>query len=228
VSQFEQALEIIKQYGCIMSKVLAHMLNIKPGQAFRMLQDLACKGKITIYSLGMAYTYCVEPPGGVATMCNDTIVYLDARKIAREITQKIERGTRTVKPSRLEQLRSFALCPVLMNVAWNALRVMLGDSAMVMVIRRKKALVVHNPRAALERLKQVAESGVLPLEPITLPCMQKREEQKKEPVIPIIVYMPEALVGKLDALVASGVYRNRSAVVREAIRKLLEERGEHV
>ena len=228
MSQSEQALEIIKQYGCIMNKVLTHMLGIKPGQAFRVLQDLACEGKITVYPFGMVYTYCVEPPGGIAAVCNGTIVYFDVCKIAREMAQKIERGTRTIRPSRLEQLRPFVLCPVLMNVAWNALRVMLGDSAMVMIMHHKKALVVHNPRAALERLKQVVESGVLLLEPIVLPCTQKRKKQKKEPVIPINVYMPEALVGKLDALVASGVYKNRSAAVREAVRKLLEERGEHV
>jgi hypothetical protein len=225
--RLSEALDAIRWYGCVTNRTLARALGIEPKHAVYVLYRLTCEGRIAVYPLGAVYAYCAGPPGVIAVTCNDAIVYLDVRRIAGEVMCKIERGTRVVRPSRLEGLRPLASCPVLMSAAWHVLRAVLDDSAMVTVIRHKRALVVHNPRAALERLRQAVESGVLPLEPVSLPCRQKGERRRKETAVAITVYMPEALVRELDALVASGAYKNRSAAVREAVRVLLRGRGGH-
>jgi hypothetical protein len=223
----EKALGVIRQYGCVTNKTVARALGIEPRRVPYVLYRLACEGRIAAYQLGAVYAYCAGPPGVIAVTCNDAVVHLDVRRIAGEVMCRIERGTRAVRPSRLEGLRPLVSCPALMSAAWHVLRALLDGVSVEMSAAGGRALVVTDPRAAAERLRRAMQSGALQLEPVRYGCSSRGRRQGGERMVQAGFHVPREWLKRLDWLVRRGAYRSRSEAVREALKKLIESYRGH-
>jgi hypothetical protein len=224
----DRALGVVKQHGCITVNALALVAGMSRFQAYYALLLLGCAGKTVAYPLGMVHAHCAGLLDGVTVMCGGRIARLDFAKIAAEVLLAVELGTRYVRPSRLESLRELVQCPSVMSAAWSALRAVLGSAGIEVAVRGGKVLAVVDVGTAVERLKQVVETGVLHVEPLRRACPDRKERQVKERMALVTVHVPPGWIEMLDALVRSGAYRSRSEAVRDAVKKLVDSYRGHV
>ena len=235
----EALLELLRRHGCASGDALAHFLGLTHAQAYYALLLLAWRGLVARYALGRAVAWCAGgPPGTLLVRCGGRLLHLGVGRLAEEAARLVESGLRALRPARLARALLGAGCAKTVETVAAILRAALGDAAEKVRSGRGVMLLVADPEAAVERLRRVAESGVLPLEPAPLPARTARllprsaswsqNSARRGRMVMVTFYLPASMLEWLDSMVKRGAFHSRSEAIREALRRLWEEeaRGE--
>jgi hypothetical protein len=213
-------LETVRQHGCITTGALARLACLTETQAEYALRLLWQRGSVRRYALGRVCLWCADgPPGSALVLCQGALVRVNVARLADAAARAVESGARLLRPPRLAPRQ----CMPALHVAAALLRAALAGSAVEYPYGRcRTALLVTDPRAAAERLRRVAETGTLPLEP-DQPPNGPLSPRPRERMVLVTVHVPREWIERLDRLVRRGIFPSRSKAVRAALRGLIDK-----
>jgi hypothetical protein len=161
-------LELLSR-GCATAGALAQMLGVSDSRAEALLMRMERGGLVARHYLFSVIAWC--PAGSerlqsVLVPCGSDVVAIDVRGLAETVAVLVEMGARTLRPVRLARLLGLRCAGAALRAVAGVLRLML-DGALVERRRgRRLLLIVTDPRAAVERLRRIAETGILQLDPV--------------------------------------------------------------
>jgi hypothetical protein len=215
----DAALELVRLRGCLTTGAVVLLAGLTRSQAEYALRQLWQQGAVRRYKLGRVDAWCAGPdrPGAIGTRCGGRVSYISARRLARTALELVMSGTRALRPA---SLAAGACGGAHYGLARAILALALDGCAVEDRRSGRRVILVTDPQCAAERLRQVAESGALPLRPLSPPPLRAQGRAS-----PVPVHVPREMLEALDGLVRRGAYRSRSEAVRAAIRELLKKGG---
>jgi hypothetical protein len=219
MSSSDAALEPLRRHGCLTTGAVVLLAGLTRSQAEYALRQLWREGAVWRYKLGRVDAWCAGPgrPGVIGTRCGGRVSYISARRLARAALELVASGARALRPARLA---AGACGGAHYGLARAILALALDGCAVEGRRSGRHVILVTDPQCAAERLRQVVESGALPLRPLSPPPPRPQGRAG-----PVPAHVPREMLEALDELVRRGVYRSRSEAVRAAVRELLEKGG---
>jgi len=223
-----ETLDLVKRHGCIVSSEgVAQRAGLTRGALQYSLYCAWRHGAIVTYSISRrTRAWCIDALRQLAGSLNGKIIIVRVSDIAETAASLIARGVRYVTASRvIDALRLPRTVTWAHDLVHAVLHVAL-DSIMSERLRTRhggRGWLITDLRAAIETLRRIAESGELPLEPDPPPPPPAPRRRGAGDGKYVSAHVPVQFLHVMDMLVRAGVYPNRSELVREAIRELLEK-----
>ena len=219
-------LELLSQHGCVTTDALVLLAGINHSTAYYVMWSLAERCLVQRYALpGDTGAWCLGgPPGNITITCNGAPVQLDVKNVAARLAALIVRGTRSIKVTKFVRRELGLSCEgrSVPRLVRGVLLVMFGECAVPNRRGGSSALLVTDPRCALERLFRTAETGALPVTPVLPEGGCKRPERRKRLRI-VTVKVPQEHVKAVDELVRRGAFPSRSDALRAALEELIRK-----
>ena len=223
-----EALELVRRFGCVTGDAVAKQLGLARGSLQYSLYCAWRHGLVTTYGISRrTRAWCVDALKQLAGSLNGRIVVLRVSDIAETAAQLIERGVRYMTARRVVDAMGIPRTITWAHDIVHAVLRLALDGVPSERLRTRHGgrgwLItdITNMRAAVEGLSRIAEAGELPLEPDPPP--PPPAPRRRSDGVYVSAHVPHNYVDLMNMLVKAGVYPSRSEIVRDAIRKLLEQ-----
>jgi hypothetical protein len=218
-------LDALRRHGCASADALALALGIARDSVHYAAWSLWRRCEVEYYPLPYgAGAWCAGgPPRRVAATCDGRLVELDVAGIAAALAGAIAGGARGIKPARFARRELGLDCSrgAALRVAAGIVAALLDGSALRDRRDGVAMYLVTDPRAAIERLRRAAETGVAPLRPAPRPDGCARREESRRKMVIVTLRLPRGLLAIIDALVERGAFPSRTAALRAAAEELV-------
>jgi len=221
-----EAIELVKRYGCIVgSEGVAQRAGLTRGALQYSLYCAWRLGVVVSYGISRrTRAWCDGPLRQLAGSLNGRIAVLRVSDAAVAAMSLIERGVRYVTAGRIADAMGLPRTVTWAHDLANAVLHFALDGVPSERLRTRhggRGWLVLDLRAAVEGLSRIAEAGELPLEPDPPP--PPPAPRRRSDGVYVSAHVPHNYVDLMNMLVKAGVYPSRSEIVRDAIRKLLEQ-----
>jgi len=223
-----EAIELVKRHGCIVSSEgVAQRAGLTRGALQYSLYCAWRHGLIVSYGISRrTRAWCADASlRQLAGSLNGKIITVRVSDVAETAASLIERGVRYVTAGRvIDALRLPRTVTWAHDIVFLTLRVALDGCEQIRTRHGGRGWLIADitdMRAAVKRLNRIAEAGELPLEPDPPP--PPPAPRRRSDGVYVSAHVPRQFLRLIDMLVKAGVYPSRSEIVRDAIRKLLEQ-----